>query len=251
MTEAEWVASDTPYDMIKFIRLRASRRKLRLLACACCRRIWNLLPDERSRRAVEMSERYADGLASKQEMSAAQGMATEALRNIEERCRPIESPFGSFKGLSEEDKTALEATWYLASKQKAAAKAAKGVGRATDRTSTITEEMSQAAGWAFIAEMIGTARPIWDKSRHNYIVIIKCIFGNPFDSKTINPSWLTPQVVSLAQAIYFDRLFELMSELGDVLEKTGCDDPEILSHCRSQNPHTRGCWVVDSLLGKG
>ncbi|HEX4128834.1 MAG TPA: hypothetical protein VHZ24_02240 [Pirellulales bacterium] len=30
----------------------------------------------------------------------------------------------------------------------------------------------------------------------------------------------------------------------------GCDNQDILSHCRSEGPPVRGCWVVDLVLGK-
>jgi hypothetical protein len=38
--------------------------------------------------------------------------------------------------------------------------------------------------------------------------------------------------------------------LADALEEAGCDNADILTHCRQSGPHVRGCWVVDLLLGR-
>jgi hypothetical protein len=51
MTEAEWRTCTDPEKTLGFLRGKASDRKLRLLACACCRGTWRLLTDERSRQA--------------------------------------------------------------------------------------------------------------------------------------------------------------------------------------------------------
>jgi hypothetical protein len=61
---------------------------------------------------------------------------------------------------------------------------------------------------------------------------------------------LTPTVTALAEAIYADRAFDRMPVLADALEEAGCSDDQILSHCRGEGPHVRGCWVVDLVLGK-
>jgi hypothetical protein len=70
MTESEWLSTATVDCMVEEVLPRASKRKMRLFAVACCRRIWDRLSDEPSRRAVETSERYADGLASRKELMA-------------------------------------------------------------------------------------------------------------------------------------------------------------------------------------
>jgi hypothetical protein len=54
-------------------------RRLRLLACACCRRIWHLLVDPRSRAAVELAERYATGQARNEQLESAHEAAWGAI----------------------------------------------------------------------------------------------------------------------------------------------------------------------------
>jgi hypothetical protein len=61
VTEAEWSACTDPKLMLEFLRSKASDRKLRLFAAACCRRVWDLLGDARSRQQVEAAEAYVDG----------------------------------------------------------------------------------------------------------------------------------------------------------------------------------------------
>src|SRR5947209_7453257 len=70
MTEAEWLECTEPDRMLEALRGKISERKLRLFVCACCRRIWHLLPHGPSRAAVEAAEHYADGLIEEAERKA-------------------------------------------------------------------------------------------------------------------------------------------------------------------------------------
>ena len=76
------------------------------------------------------------------------------------------------------------------------------------------------------------------------------IFGNPFRPVAFEPEWRTSNVVSLSQGMYESRDFSIMPILGDALQDAGCEHPDILTHCRGNGPHVRGCWVVDLVLGK-
>jgi hypothetical protein len=91
VTEAEWSACNVPLFMLRHLTnelaserrgyaverlLCTTDRKLRLFACACCRAIWHLLPDEHSRAAVQVAERFADGHATIDELAEASEGAT-------------------------------------------------------------------------------------------------------------------------------------------------------------------------------
>ena len=81
-------------------------------------------------------------------------------------------------------------------------------------------------------------------------ILLRDIFGNPFRPVAADPKWLTSAVVGLAQAIYEERAFDRMPILADALEEAGCDNADVLNHCRQPGEHVRGCWVVDLVLGK-
>jgi hypothetical protein len=81
--------------------------------------------------------------------------------------------------------------------------------------------------------------------------LLLCVFGTPSHPQVADPSWLTPTVVALARGIFADRAYERLPILADALQEAGCDNEDILTHCRSNGPHVPGCWVIALLLGKG
>jgi hypothetical protein len=80
--------------------------------------------------------------------------------------------------------------------------------------------------------------------------VLRCIFGNPFRPASRTDAWQTANVVAIARAIYHEGSFDRLPILADALEEAGCTDADLLAHCRGPDPHVRGCWVVDLLLGK-
>jgi hypothetical protein len=81
-------------------------------------------------------------------------------------------------------------------------------------------------------------------------VLVRCVLGNPFRPVAVNHQWRTADTVGLAAAIYQERAFDRLPLLADALMDAGCSDAQLLSHCRSEGRHARGCHVVDLVLGK-
>jgi hypothetical protein len=204
MTEAEWLAATDPYYMLRFLRGKASGRKFRLFAVACCRRSWECPPGGREVDAVAVAERLADGLA------------TNAQR------REAEASLGHAGRFAEGSHSALRGNPFWAAMGCAEVTA----GASPGEPGVPVHPIVQAA-------------------------LVRDVFGNPPRPVTADPSWLTSTVMQLAQGIYADRAFDRLPILADALQDAGCENGDVLAHCRSEGPHVRGCWVVDLVLGKG
>jgi hypothetical protein len=227
MTEAEWLTCEDPGFMLDHIENKASDRKLRLFAVACCRRMWHLLTDERSRRAVEVTEQYADELASSQAFQAA----------MESACRVDE---GQDNG---EPTPGTAAALIAYSPPFDAAYTCGTVSVLVDR-----ERMKNQPDWWAKHEKEG------EEEARRQAPLLRCIFGNPFHpAPVLAPGWLAwndGAVSKMARMIYDGCRFADLPVLADALEDAGCTDAAILTHCRSGGEHVRGCWVIDLLLGK-
>jgi hypothetical protein len=84
--------------------------------------------------------------------------------------------------------------------------------------------------------------------------LLRDVFGNPFrPAPPPDPAWLSWDgglVPRLARSIYDGHRFEGLPVLADALEEAGCADEAVLSHLRQPGEHARGCWVLDLLLGR-
>src|SRR5687768_2555172 len=87
MTETDWLTATDPAPMLAFLRGRASERKLRLFAAACCRRNWHSLSEDVSRPGLEVVERHADRLATASELADAHRAARAQGREFERLCQ--------------------------------------------------------------------------------------------------------------------------------------------------------------------
>ena len=209
MTEQEWLSCTDRDVMLNFLRDKASDRKLRLFACACCHRIGHLLIDNRSRRIVEATERFADGEI-----------------DFDTLCAALDGP-NRPKSVTA-DLCFREAWWaaFLVSYDAAAKMCA--ASQDTDGALYISESQAQC-------------------------LLLREVMGNPFRDAFIHTKRLMAnkgRTRTLAHAIYDNRDFATMPILADALQEAGCDNADILNHCRLPGEHVRGCWVVDLLLGK-
>jgi hypothetical protein len=236
VTEEEWLSCSDPTPMLEFLKGKASDRKLRLFAVACCHLVCHLMPDERCRSAFEIAEHFADGKATQQELQA---VADAAFDSADDNSFATgHQPFALGQGIY----AAARAASYAA--QRDAYVAADGAAR------TIYLAVVGAAGDPDVNLSARTAASYAVKQLRRKLLLD--IF-NPYRPVAVDPSWLTwsgGTVVKLAQVVYDERAFDRLLELAKCLEDAGCRDPQLLGHCRNSAPHVRGCWAVDSLLGK-
>ena len=236
MTEKEWERTTHLWEMWRAVSasrkkgaVQIRNRKFRLFACAFCRAGWELLTDERSRRAVEVAELAADGKASAAELATAKMQAWRAYCDGVRRRR-------------DEGKDRRESNRALADH------AAGWV--ANKNPKEVAEKAASAFGWVL-------ASGIPPKGMWNGQNLVREVFANPFRTISLDPACLTPTVVNLAQAAYDDRTLpegelnrDRLAVLADALEDAGCSDGAILAHLRGPGRHVRGCWPLDLILGR-
>jgi hypothetical protein len=226
MTEAEWLACTDPMPMLEDLRGKASERKLRLFACACCRRIWREIGHYSGRHAVVVSERYADGLADDTDLARANRrlpdfigrFGDEVFRVVDKvsltRSHTFGYPDPPISWLADVSYWATAVAWYA---------------RRDGEYVSVCERVAQAS-------------------------LLRDIFGPlPFRPVAIDPAWLAWKhgtVPAVARRVYEDRAFHDLPILADALEDAGCTAADLLAHCRSGGEHVRGCWALDLLLGR-
>jgi hypothetical protein len=254
MTESDWFDSIYPDQMLTYLGERASPRKRRLFACACVRRIWSLLGDDRLGKAVKMAERFADGQVSAKVLKKARRLTVRLRRN-------------------RETEELQEATW-TARAARAAAQAVEALlqeagpilspprdirelpdvvtATRTARTASRAAEAQLEHATDVAAVTHGAEQPVRRLASLDAVELVREIFGNPFRPVALDPRWLDWNenvIPRIARVIYRKRCFRNMPILADALEEAGCNDEELLMHCRAPVEHVRGCWVVDLLLG--
>jgi hypothetical protein len=199
----------------------ASDRKMRLVACGFCRRIWDRLTDERSRAAVTAAEAHADSPIPRDLWWSIRGAALRAL-------------------------SCLDPATEIHARQAAQA--------AFDTT-------RDQACYAATHTMVSACRPVGDIYSDDAAVreeklqqchVIRDIFGNsapPGAGEACDFGWNTSAVRRHAQRIYDNGAFDHLPDLAETLLEAGCSRSEIVTHCRQIGLHFRGCWVVDFILG--
>jgi len=218
MTEQEWLNCTDPDPMLKYLKGKASPRKLRLFACACVRRIWHLMTDVSARQAVEIAEEYADGLLAYAELKRAWNDTSKALRKA--------------KDMTWRDQrghhAALEVVHPGISSCLGAADSAAWVCGDSYSESRRSERAAQAS-------------------------LLRDLFNHPSHPVSIAASylaWNDETIPKIAWTIYQESRFEDLPILADALEEAGCFNAQLLDHLRGPGPHVRGCWALDLILGK-
>jgi hypothetical protein len=222
MTEAEWLACEKPRAMLAGLRAGVHDRRLRLFAVGCARHILPHIRKEKTdaRLLLEVAERFADGLATPSELAAAYDAHT---------CKDY--------GVGAAHMTCFRDAHGAA--QSAASCAVRFAPIAWVRANPGQRQTSRGGRVAAEAEVAAQVQ------------MLHCVFDSAIRSVVFDPAWRTSTAVSLAGGMYGSRDFGAMPILADALQDAGCDNEDVLNHCRDPNQtHVRGCWVVDRVLGK-
>jgi len=245
-----------------------SARKLRLFLVGCCRRYWFLYDEPASRPAVEMVERLADGLTGEAERLTTEKSLSAAITRI------LRDPFGGSiieyvrwqyaAWLTTQSLTLLCSKFDLLT-WSVEIPGSSGFGRPIDiRERPIVAGKILKQLLNVILERRTTfdppEKPRLDSIRDFELTaqanLLRCIAGDPFRPLPSLPThilaWPNGIIVKLASRIYEERDFTAasMGILADALEDAGIVESKLLTHLRHDKDHARGCWAIDTILGR-
>jgi hypothetical protein len=234
MTEAEWLACDRTRSLLVYAEGSVSWRKVALYHVACC---------------CSLISEWEDGHPILDFISAVEACADDPRVRADDRSR-----------LFEHSQLVEEHLWHLIQETRGRLRhRVLGAANLTVAHLLLTVPFDDFPWWrteSQIDDRLQATRHAltWgrlEKACDENVSLLRDVFGNPFRSVTFSPSWRTDTAVSLAKQMYESRDFSAMPILADALQDAGCDNDEVLSHCRdAEQPHVRGCWVVDGVLGK-
>jgi hypothetical protein len=262
VSERQWRDSTEPNALLYLLRAagKLSERKARLFAVTACRRILPLIADERSRMAIRVAEEYADG-----------GVTDEARRSAEAEAEAVRAAAQAVYDSEVDDSTYAESDaviaqgWRLLVAADAAAavratlfpSAEIAAGEAARMARSAATWAAEAAKWsAGLGRERDNDRTCGE--RLPQAELLRCIFGNPYHRVALDPllwTWNDGAIPRLAAAAYEQVLPQGMLDggrlavLADALEEAGFAS-ELLAHLRGNEPHVRGCHVLDLILGR-
>ncbi|WP_439631560.1 hypothetical protein [Gemmata sp.] len=226
MTEKQWLRSRDAEAMNRFYGDRLTERKARLLMLAACRRHPGPLahPDVRPILDLLVSH-YADPRTPDAPFTGPH--LTAAYRKIERHASATDN--GPDRGL------------------------AFGLVAAAEPVSTmrrLNEDFEYLVFSCLHDIAVGVTEDRNPKKESKaQAALVREVIGNPFRPVALDPAWLTGTVVSLARLAHESEDFTAMPILADALQDAGCEDADMLTHCRDpKQTHVRGCWVLDLIL---
>ena len=231
MTEARWLTAADPRDMLQHLTWRGSERKLRRYCVEAVRPFIDCFFHPTSWATLAVAEEVAEGRGGEQEVVKARQEAWAAF---------------PFPGLTTTHLQIVAARAAARTVEPDASKASEWTSNEirslfADREEEKFETDDEQYDAYFRGQAVGNSL---------LANLLRDIFGNPFRPVAVDPAWLTETAVGIARGIYEDRAFERMPILADALQDAGCEDAEVLSHCREPGTHVRGCWVVELMLGR-
>jgi hypothetical protein len=236
--EQSWLHCTDPVPLLKHLGEQASPRRLLLFKAACCRLAWRLLVDERSRRAVEVTERFADGAADEAEHLAARAGPWEAVG--------LAKADGFATAVTKVSPLAAGLAALAASECVSCPPDTPSYPSASDICSA--EAVARGAQAAIQWQAYEAAPPAEMPERSVQADLLRCIFGNPF--RPLPGRTFPGYVRALAEACSaaFPGQAPERGVLADALADLGEDDAA--EHLR-QGTHVKGCHVLDWVLARG